>query len=477
VAPASRIDPPHRRARADTEPRGSAAATSALTLLVVDDDLLQARLIKGNLERPGRIAVEVAGSADAALARLAGGPLDAVLTDLSMPEMDGIELVRRIRESDPLLPVIIMTAHATLERAVEGIRAGATDFLQKPVNVSALLTLVERAVAERPRREGRSALQERRAVGGAGNLIFGEHARLDAVRHFALQLARAPDSRVLITGESGTGKSLLARMIHDLSDASGRFVEVNCAALPPQLLESELFGHEKGAFTDAKALKRGLIEVADRGTLLLDEIGTLPLELQAKLLLFLESREIRRVGGSTPIRVRTRVIAATNDDLRQRVRERAFRQDLLYRHDVAAIEMPPLREMPGVIGELAERFVRQVAAELGRAAPQIAGPSLAALVAYSWPGNARELRNAVERALIFHAGGPLEIRPPAFVGDPDATDAASGVALPHGLTLDEVERRYLAAALEANGRDLADLAAQLGISRKTLWEKRRRYGL
>jgi DNA-binding NtrC family response regulator len=153
VAPASRIDPPHRRARADTEPRGSVAATSALTLLVVDDDLLQARLIKGNLERPGRIAVEVAGSADAALARLAGGPLDAVLTDLSMPEMDGIELVRRIRESDPLLPVIIMTAHATLERAVEGIRAGATDFLQKPVNVSALLTLVERAVAERPLRE------------------------------------------------------------------------------------------------------------------------------------------------------------------------------------------------------------------------------------------------------------------------------------------------------------------------------------
>jgi two-component system, NtrC family, response regulator AtoC len=447
---------------------------SAVRLLIVDDDLLQARLIKSNLERPGRIRVEVVGSARDALERLSREPLDAVLTDLAMPGMDGIELVRRIRESEPTLPVIVMTANATLERAVEGIRAGATEFLQKPINVSALLTLVERAVADRPLREEVSALQKRRAQSSAGNLIFGEHAKLDSVRQFAVQVARAPDSRVLITGESGTGKSLLARMIHDLSGVPGRFVEVNCAALPPQLLESELFGHEKGAFTDAKTLKRGLIELADKGSLLLDEIGTLPLDLQAKLLLFLENREIRRVGGTQPIAVRARVIAATNEDLRQRVRERAFRQDLLYRLDVAAVEMPPLREMPEVIPELAQRFARAIALEMYRPAPQLDGAALEALKRHPWPGNARELRNAVERAMIFHAGGVLAIAPPR-VEDP--ADDAHGVFLPFGLSLDEVERQYLAAALDVNTGELSTLAEQLGISRKTLWEKRKRYRL
>lgn len=447
---------------------------NSLRLLIVDDDQLQARLIKSNLERPGRIRVEILGSAREALDRLAREPLDAVLTDLSMPEMDGIELVRRIRETDPTLPVIIMTANATLERAVEGIRAGANEFLQKPINVSALLTLVERAVVDRPLREEVAALQQRKAESSGGNLVFGEHPKLDAVRQFAVQVARATDSRVLITGESGTGKSLLARMIHDLSGVPGRFVEVNCAALPPQLLESELFGHEKGAFTDAKALKRGLIELAEKGTLLLDEIGTLPLELQAKLLLFLESREIRRVGGTQPIAVRARVIAATNDDLRKRVRERAFRQDLLYRLDVAGVEMPPLRAMPEVIPELAGRFARSLSVEMYRPAPELSREALKVLAHHAWPGNARELRNAVERALIFHTGGPLHIQPPP----PDELlDGPPGVPLEYGLTLEEVERRYIEATLALNGRELAEIAAQLGISRKTLWEKRRRYGL
>ncbi|HEV2131321.1 MAG TPA: sigma-54 dependent transcriptional regulator, partial [Longimicrobiaceae bacterium] len=439
-------------------------------------DLLQARLVKSNIDRPGRVRAEVVGSGQEALDRLTRDPLDAVLTDLTMPGMDGIELVRRIRDSDPALPVFLMTSNATVERAVEGIRAGATEFLQKPVNVTALLTLVERAVAERPLREEVTALQERRAAATAGNMIFGKHPTLDGVRQFILQVARAPDARVLITGESGTGKSLLARAIHDLSDVPGRFIEVNCAALPPQLLESELFGHEKGAFTDAKTLKRGLIEAADRGTLLLDEIGTMPLDLQAKLLLFLESREIRRVGGVHPIAVRTRVIAATNEDLRERVRQRAFRQDLLYRLDVASVEMPPLRAMPSVIPELAERFVRSLAAELLRPLPELTESSFAALTDYAWPGNARELRNAVERALIFHAGGPLDVCPPAY--QDDLGPQAPGLSLEYGLTLEEVERRYLEATLAAtDGRELAEVAAELGISRKTLWEKRRRYGL
>jgi two-component system, NtrC family, response regulator AtoC len=447
----------------------------ALHLLIVDDDVLQARLIRSNLERPGRIRVEVVSSAEEALERLAGSPLDAVLTDLTMPGMDGIELVRRIRDTDPSLPVIVMTANATVERAVEGIRAGASEFLQKPINVSALQTLVERAVADRPLREEVTALQQRRAESSAGNLIFGDHPLLEGVRAFAAQVARAVDSRVLITGESGTGKSLLARMIHDLSGVPGRFVEVNCAALPPQLLESELFGHEKGAFTDAKTLKRGLIELAEKGTVLLDEIGTLPLDVQAKLLHFLESREIRRVGGTTPIAVRTRVVAATNEDLHRKVRDRAFRQDLLYRLDVAAVEMPSLRQMRPVIPELADRFARAIAVEMYRTRPELCPDALGQLTRYDWPGNARELRNAVERAMIFHSGsGPLRVQPPATRHETEPTE---GLLLEYGLTLEEVERRYLAAALERRDRDLAELARDLGISRKTLWEKRKRWGM
>jgi two-component system, NtrC family, response regulator AtoC len=451
------------------------ARSDALRLLIVDDDLLQARLIKANLERPGRIRVEVVSSAEEALDRLARGPLDAVVTDLAMPGMDGIELVSRIRECDPTLPVMVMTANATVERAVEGIRAGATEFLQKPININALITLVERAIDDRPIREEASAKQQRRAQSSASSLIWGDHPRLDAVRRFAQQVARAPDSRVLLTGESGTGKSLAARMIHDLSGVPGRFVEVNCAALPPYLLESELFGHEKGAFTDAKSLKRGLIELAEKGTLLLDEIGVLPLDLQAKLLLFLESRSYRRVGGTQPIPVRTRVIAATNDDLYKLARERAFRQDLLYRLDVASVEMPSLRRMPEVLGELAERFTEALAAEMYRPVPQLCPISLQKLHEYPWPGNARELRNAVERALIFHSPGErLRIEAPRSVHE---TEHPEGISLPFGLTLDQIERRYVEATLQRRSSELGETARALGISRKTLWDKRKRWGL
>ncbi|HEX2218003.1 MAG TPA: sigma 54-interacting transcriptional regulator, partial [Gemmatimonadales bacterium] len=282
----------------------SPAPPDALRLLVVDDDLLSARLVAKHLERPGRVHAAPAGSAEEALERLAREHYDAVLLDLVMPGMDGFELVRRIRESDRSLPVFIMTAHATVEGAVEGIRAGATDFLPKPLEAGAVLALVERAVSDRTIREEITTLRERRAAADAAERVFGTDPRLAQVRRTARQIAAAPDARVLITGESGTGKSLLARLIHDLSGARGRFVEVNCAALPPQLLESELFGHEKGAFTDASALKRGLIEMGQGGTLFLDEIGAMPPELQAKLLLFLESREIRRVGGVHSIPVR-----------------------------------------------------------------------------------------------------------------------------------------------------------------------------
>ncbi|HET9982476.1 MAG TPA: sigma-54 dependent transcriptional regulator [Longimicrobiales bacterium] len=451
-------------------------AQNHLQLLLVEDDSLEARLLKANLQRPGRVDVEVAGTGEEALGRLARGVFDAVLSDVAMPGMDGIELVRRVRAQDPALPIVLMTAHATLERAVEGIRAGATEFLQKPVNVGALLALVERAVAERPLREELTAALGRRGTASPEDYLVGDDARLEAVRRFARRVASVPGARVLVTGESGSGKSVLARAIHELSGVTGRFVEVNCAALPGSLLESELFGHEKGAFTDAKSLKRGLIELAHHGTLFLDEIGAMPVELQAKLLLFLESQEIRRVGGTEPIRVDVRVIAATNDDLRRRVRERTFRADLLYRLDVASIEMPPLREMPLVVLELTGHFLRELSEEMHRPTPPLLSESAEALARYGWPGNVRELRNAVERAVIFHDGGPIEVLPPAEPGQAAAVGA--GVALELGLTLEEVERRYLEATLERHrGEDFEAIAQRLGIARKTLWEKRKRYGL
>jgi len=365
-----------------------------------------------------------------------------------------------------------VTAEATIERAVEGIRAGATDFISKPLNVDAVLALAERAAGERGLRAETETLRTRRGV-PADEVLAGSHPRMDEVRAFAASVAAVPEARVLVTGPSGTGKSRLARLIHDLAGAPGQFVAINCAALPAQLLESELFGHEKGAFTDARTLRRGLIEVAERGTLLLDEVGALPLELQAKLLLFLESRTIRRVGGSAEIPVRTRIIAASNEDLRARVRDRTFRSDLLYRLDVASIHMPAVAEMPEVIPELVARFAAELAGELIRPVPEIDAMALAQLRRYPWPGNARELRNAVERAMIFHRGGALRVLPPA---EPMEEAPRAGVTMEPGLSLEEVERRYMAAAL-APGGELAQVAAGLGISRKSLWEKRRRYGL
>jgi DNA-binding NtrC family response regulator len=241
-------------------------------------------------------------------------------------------------------------------------------------------------------------------------------------------------------------------------------------------LESELFGHEKGAFTDAKALKRGLAELADGGTLLLDEIGATPLDLQAKLLQFLETQEVRRVGGTEPVRVRTRVVAATNEDLGRRVRDHSFRADLFYRLDVASVRMPALREMPSAIAQLAEHFVRTLTSEARRSLPRLTPGSFALLREYDWPGNARELRNAVERALIFYEAGPFQVLPPVAV--PAASTLGPEVVLEPGLTLEEVERRYLAAQLERTpDADLSTIARRLGISRKTLWERRRRYGL
>ena len=305
--------------------------------------------------------------------------------------------------------------------------------------------------------------------------FYSHHPRLAEVVRFAIRVAQIANARVLITGESGTGKSLLARQIHELSRTRGSFVEVNCAAIPAALLESELFGHERGAFTDARSSKAGLLEVARNGTMLLDEIGALPLDLQAKLLLFLDTQEIRRVGGTQRVRVPARVITATSEDLPARVRERTFRLDLLYRLDVASIRMPALREMPEAIPDFATLFARDFLNQAGRQSPRITAHSFARLSSYTWPGNLRELRNVVERALIFSDREDLLVDPPAQETE---LDKDPFVVLEPGLPLREVERRYLAAVLrDTRHGDVSRIARLLGISRKTLWEKRRRYNL
>lgn len=479
-------------------PRDPALRTEQLTLLVVDDDVLHARLLRANLERPGRLQVEVAGSGEEALARIAAGPVDAILTDLAMPGMDGLELVRRIRATDPALPIVLMTAHASISAAVEGIRAGATDFLPKPIIPETLIAFVERAVLERPMREALVRHRERARSASFADYLVGDHPLLDAVRDAAMLLGEVCTTRVLLVGETGTGKTLLARALHELSGDGGRLVEINCAALPAATLESELFGHEAGAFPEAHTMKRGLFELADRGTLVLDEVDALPLELQAKLLHVLESGEIRRVGGVFTHPVRTRIVTCTSADLQARVRERAFREDLLYRLDVARLTMPPLREMPGIIPDLVRHFVHTISESLNRAAPVLDERCLPYLQRYTWPGNARELRNAVERALIFHRTGPLAVWAPPVEWDApigsdgnvtvtDGHDAPPGspangarprtLTLELGLTLAEVERRYIEATLAGRPADYGTLADQLGISRKTLWKKRLEYGL
>ena len=342
--------------------------SGAHQLLLVDAEPASARLLVANLGLPARLAVTTCARAAEALGQVAAGGMAGVIIALELPDLDGAELVRRLRRLDAALPVVVLARELSTERTVELVRAGANEVLSGPRNATVLRSLLERLVLDAPppappAAAGTSAAGPR---GSAEQYLRGAHPRIAAIRVFAEQVARVPDARVLITGETGTGKSLLAHAIHELSGAPGRLVEVNCAALPPQLLESELFGHEAGAFTDARGLKRGLVELADRGTLFLDEIGTMPLELQAKLLLFIERREIRRVGGADTVPVRCRLITATHENLRQRVRDRTFRQDLLFRLDVAAVEMPPLRDMPALVPELAARFAAELAAEQQR---------------------------------------------------------------------------------------------------------------
>ncbi len=451
---------------------------------ILDDDLTYAKLLAANLGKAGRLRSEAFATYQELFERRAEDPPDAVITDLVMPDIGGIEVTRRLRESDPHLPIFVLTGHADMETAIEALKAGANEYLTKPVNMDELTTLLERALKERPLMEEAATIQKVRQEEFSVHAILGQHPKIEEVRRFVRRVADIPRPTVLLLGESGTGKNLVARAIHYSSPhTAGRFVEINCSALPAQLLEAELFGYQKGAFTDARESKRGLIEVAEGGTLFLDEIGDLPAETQAKLLNFLESRRFRRLGGTEEIEVSLRIITATNRNLEEAVNRGRFRSDLYYRISVATHALPPLREIKEDLPLLAEHFRELFALEFRKDVQRISDDALAALQAWDWPGNVRELRNVIERAMIFADGTELEAADLPELGSIDVARTASHTAdadafpIPKGLTLAEAEREYIRLTLAECRGSVQRAAEQLGISRKNLWEKRKKHGL
>ena len=377
-------------------------------LIVEDKDSLRAVLRK-TLEAEGYRVEEAADAAQAAR-ELRRGPFLMVLTDLKLPKGDGHEVLKAALSEDPLVPVVVMTAYGTVEDAVRAMKEGAFDFLSKPVDPAHLLVLVERAAGLRRLVAENILLKEEFAERFGLPRIVGDDQSLKALTDQIRKVAPT-SATVLLCGESGTGKELFARAIHELSPRSGRpFVAINCAAIPETLLENELFGHEKGAYTGASSAKAGKFEMADRGTLFFDEIGELSPGMQAKVLRVLQEKAFERVGGTATITVDVRLIAATNKDLQRAVAERVFREDLFFRLSVVPLTIPPLRERPGDVPLLVEHFVARYSRDLKRRpVPKVSAEAMAALRGCRWPGNVRELQNCVERALILCDGD--EIRP------------------------------------------------------------------
>jgi DNA-binding NtrC family response regulator len=447
-------------------------------ILVVDDDQRMRELVAKVLAREG-YAVRALPRAREVLQALAEGPADLVITDLRMPEMDGLTLLQEIKRLSPDTSVLLMTAFGSIDSAVQAIKAGAYDYLTKPFKMDELLLAVRRALEERQlRAEVRALREEVRTKYNFANILGKSKPMQDL---FALiKKVAASRSTVLIQGKSGTGKELVAKAIHYNSPRRDRpLVTVNCSAIPKDLLESELFGHVKGAFTGAIAHKRGLFEEADGGSLFLDEIGELSPELQVKLLRVIQERELKRVGDTRTITVDVRLIAATNRDLAQAVKEGVFREDLYYRLNVIPLVLPDLKDRADDIPLLATHFLMKYAKE---ADPPIEGISMEAmrlLLEYDWPGNVRELENVIERAVILGRGPHImpEDLPAYLRAGQSAVPPRAGNSHGPWPTLEELERQYIAAVLQETGWHRLKAAAILGIDRRTLYRKIRTYGL
>jgi two-component system, NtrC family, response regulator AtoC len=455
----------------------------AASILVVDDERLIRWSLEQQLQREG-YCVQSAETGTQALQRAQAEPPDVVLLDMRLPDGDGLEFLERFRAKDPECLVIMITAHGGVESAVRAMKLGAHDYLIKPVDPDELKLTIRKALDTRALRREVVRLQAQASHGSTLDDLVGASRPVRELKALVQRIAQSDATTVLLQGESGTGKDLVARIIHFASArAQAPFLAVNCVALPEHLLESELVGHEKGAFTDAKTQKKGLFEQADGGTVYLDEIGDMRLDLQGKMLRLIEEKTFRRIGGVRDLRANVRIIAATNRDLTSSLAAGQFRTDLYYRLKVFPIALPPLRERPEDILPLARHFVARFSRELRREPPDIHGEAQAWLQRYAWPGNVRELRNVLERALILAPGGTLQTEhlPPETGGPPASADVgapkAAAVSLPAaGLRLEEVERDLVRQALDATGGNQVRAARLLGISRDALRTRMKKFG-
>jgi two-component system, NtrC family, response regulator AtoC len=446
-------------------------------VLIVDDEEDIRELVGQGIELR-RFSVATVDSAEAALDLLQSKEFDAVLTDLQMTGMDGLELGKRVIENRSI-PVVLLTGKANMDAAIGAVRAGLDDFLQKPVDIDHLALVLERAIERRKLQAEVKRLREEigESHGRFADMI-GESRSMRELQELIARVAPAQVS-VLITGESGTGKELVARAIHDRSPrANGPFVAINCAAMPSTLLESELFGHMRGAFTDAVAAKRGLLVQASGGTIFLDEIGDMAVEMQAKLLRSLQEKKVRPVGGNDEISFDARIIAATNRELEEDIEEGRFREDLYYRINVVHLPVPPLRGRGNDILMLAQHFIQRAAKRTGRNVQGLSGAAGQKLMSYDWPGNVRELENCIERAVTltqFQQLTPDDLPEKVRRYEPTSTEPED--VLGELLSVEELERRHIIRVLKAVDGNKTRASKILGFDRRTLYRKLERYGI
>jgi DNA-binding NtrC family response regulator len=443
-------------------------------ILIVDDEEQMRDLLVKVLEKNG-YQVAVSGDGAQALAFLEKEPVDLVVTDVRMPGMSGMEALRAIKELNPEIVVIIMTAFGSIDQAVQAVKEGAYDYISKPFKIEEMLLTIDKALEERRLRHEVTALRQELHTRYHFENLIGKSRAMQEVFKLIEQVA-ASRSTVMVYGKSGTGKELVAKAVHYNSQRTTKpFVAVNCAAIPAELLESELFGHEKGAFTGAIATKVGKFELATGGTLFLDEVGSMRLDLQAKILRALQEREIERVGGTRTIKIDVRVLAATNRDLKRAVEEGAFREDLYYRLNVVPITLPDLKDRQEDIPLLANHFMRKFAPESNPHIREISKEAMAILLSYPWPGNVRELENVIERAVTLGRGDAImpEDLPPHLAGGAGPVERA----LAHEASLEDLERDYIQSVLRRTKWHQIRAATILGIDRRTLYRKIRRYGI
>lgn len=441
-----------------------------ITLLVVDDDHSH----RGTLTKlltDWDYSVTAVEDGESAIEACKEQPFDLVLMDVRMSGISGIDALKEIKVFNPAIPIIIMTAYSDVDNAVEAIKSGAYDYLTKPLDFDDLKLTLERAIDHATLRDEVRALKSTIAYTFDTGGFIGQSAPMRQLMELVASVAPS-DATVLITGESGTGKELVAKMLHTNSNRrNGPYVAVNCAALTESLLESELFGHEKGSFTGADKRREGRFLAADKGTIFLDEVGEIPLSMQAKLLRAIQEREIQRVGGDTPMKVDVRIIAATNRDLREEAEQGRFRQDLYYRLNVVSLHLPSLRERPEDIPLLATHFLKQFAEKNDKAIKGFTPMAMDRLVRYSWPGNVRELENTVERAVVLLMGeyvSERELPPNIKSADPDGAHPGTDFS---DMTLEEIERVIVTDIVKNVGGNKSEAARRLGITRKTLVSK------